>query len=308
MAPKCTVCDKSVYPMDELKIDDLVMHKACLRCAHCNNTLSLGKYAALEGKYYCKPHFKQLFALKGNYNEGFGTEQHKKKWQAGSGDADKGVETVKSELEKSPSKRHLNDDDDEPSHKKSKADVLADDESGPQTVRPVADRIRGSIDDLSKAMGYLNKTGSRSNLSGSRGNLGSRGNMVTRSKGNLETSHEELSSNGKARSVNQRMSMFPGAIKRDENSDAPEPGTLKKRTSLTPDATGKIAAATNKCQSCAKTVYPMEQCSVEGVTFHKACFKCEHCNGVLSLGKYAALEGKYYCKPHFKQLFALKGN
>jgi len=32
--------------------------------------LKLGNYAALEGKFYCKPHFKQLFALKGNYNEG----------------------------------------------------------------------------------------------------------------------------------------------------------------------------------------------------------------------------------------------
>jgi hypothetical protein len=31
----------------------------------------LGKFAALEGKFYCKPHFKQLFALKGNYHTGF---------------------------------------------------------------------------------------------------------------------------------------------------------------------------------------------------------------------------------------------
>lgn len=56
------------------------MHKACLRCDHCNNTLKLGNFAALDGKYFCKPHFKQLFALKGNYNEGFGTRQHKEKW------------------------------------------------------------------------------------------------------------------------------------------------------------------------------------------------------------------------------------
>jgi len=43
----------------------------------------LGNYAALKGVYYCKPHFKQLFALKGNYDEGFGHEQHKKKWVGG---------------------------------------------------------------------------------------------------------------------------------------------------------------------------------------------------------------------------------
>jgi hypothetical protein len=35
------------------------------------------------GKYFCKPHFKQLFRLKGNYDEGFGEEQHKMKWVHG---------------------------------------------------------------------------------------------------------------------------------------------------------------------------------------------------------------------------------
>lgn len=29
---------------------------------------------------YCIPHFKQLFMEKGNYDEGFGLEQHKDKW------------------------------------------------------------------------------------------------------------------------------------------------------------------------------------------------------------------------------------
>ena len=41
---------------------------------------SVGTYAALEGIIYCKVHFKQLFKSKGNYDEGFGREQHKKKW------------------------------------------------------------------------------------------------------------------------------------------------------------------------------------------------------------------------------------
>jgi hypothetical protein len=37
--------------------------------------LKLGNYAAISGRYYCKPHFKQLFALKGNYTEGFRTDE-----------------------------------------------------------------------------------------------------------------------------------------------------------------------------------------------------------------------------------------
>ena len=41
---------------------------------------SVGTYAALHGVIYCKVHFKQLFKIKGNYDEGFGREQHKTKW------------------------------------------------------------------------------------------------------------------------------------------------------------------------------------------------------------------------------------
>ena len=41
----------------------------------------LGNYAALQGQIYCKPHFKQLFKVKGNYDEGFGRQQHKKHWE-----------------------------------------------------------------------------------------------------------------------------------------------------------------------------------------------------------------------------------
>lgn len=41
----------------------------------------LGNYAALQGQIYCKPHFKQLFKVKGNYDEGFGRQQHKKNWE-----------------------------------------------------------------------------------------------------------------------------------------------------------------------------------------------------------------------------------
>ncbi|KAI8910204.1 hypothetical protein EDD86DRAFT_135378 [Gorgonomyces haynaldii] len=48
-----------------------VYHKTCLRCGHCDKLLSLGNYAALNGVMYCKPHFKQLFAVKGNYTDGF---------------------------------------------------------------------------------------------------------------------------------------------------------------------------------------------------------------------------------------------
>eukprot|EP01137_Pigoraptor_chileana_P010225 Opistho-2@59527 len=80
---KCTVCEKTVYPMERISADEKVFHKTCFKCSECQKTLSLGNYSAIGGVYYCKPHFKQLFKLKGNYDEGFGREQHKKKWIAG---------------------------------------------------------------------------------------------------------------------------------------------------------------------------------------------------------------------------------
>lgn len=68
---KCSVCGKAVYAMELIKADGACFHKTCIKCAQCNCTLKLGNYASLGGKFYCKPHFKQLFALKGNYHGGF---------------------------------------------------------------------------------------------------------------------------------------------------------------------------------------------------------------------------------------------
>jgi len=84
---KCIVCGKTAYAAEQIRpVDDIVFHKNCFRCTHCNSVLKLGNYASLDGKYYCKPHFKQLFALKGNYNEGFGTEKHSAQWNHKDGD------------------------------------------------------------------------------------------------------------------------------------------------------------------------------------------------------------------------------
>jgi len=80
MAEKCDACTKTVYITERIKVDDKIFHKNCFKCAQCNNNLKLGNYAGLNQKYYCKPHFKQLFKLKGNYDEGFGDKQHKEKW------------------------------------------------------------------------------------------------------------------------------------------------------------------------------------------------------------------------------------
>jgi len=35
-------------------------------------SLGMGNYACLEGHFFCKPHYQQMFKEKGNYDEGFG--------------------------------------------------------------------------------------------------------------------------------------------------------------------------------------------------------------------------------------------
>ncbi|NXA72746.1 XIRP2 protein, partial [Thryothorus ludovicianus] len=78
----CKLCQQRVYPMECLVADKQNFHKSCFRCHHCGSQLSLGNYASLHGKIYCKPHFKQLFKSKGNYDEGFGHKQHKELWNS----------------------------------------------------------------------------------------------------------------------------------------------------------------------------------------------------------------------------------
>jgi len=77
---ECQVCLKKVYQTEQLIIDKRLFHKACFRCSHCKKVLSAGNYASMEGIIYCKPHFKQLFKEKGNYNEGFGKKKLTHEW------------------------------------------------------------------------------------------------------------------------------------------------------------------------------------------------------------------------------------
>ncbi|XP_049739055.1 LIM domain and actin-binding protein 1 isoform X1 [Elephas maximus indicus] len=76
----CVECQKTVYPMERLLANQQVFHISCFRCSYCSNKLSLGTYASLHGRIYCKPHFNQLFKSKGNYDEGFGHRPHKDLW------------------------------------------------------------------------------------------------------------------------------------------------------------------------------------------------------------------------------------
>ena len=49
----------------------------CAVCVHRPKTFAINKNVM-----FCTNHYKQLFATKGNYDEGFGRDQHKKRWKS----------------------------------------------------------------------------------------------------------------------------------------------------------------------------------------------------------------------------------
>jgi len=63
-----------------------------------------------------------------------------------------------------------------------------------------------------------------------------------------------------------------------------------------------------KCVKCEKTVYDLERITALNKNFHKTCFRCKHCDNVLSIKGFAAIDGEPYCKPHYLELFKSKGN
>ena len=53
-ASKCVGCSKAVYENEKLVADERVFHKTCFKCEHCKKTVSLGNFASLNEKIYCK--------------------------------------------------------------------------------------------------------------------------------------------------------------------------------------------------------------------------------------------------------------
>lgn len=92
--------------MESLIADKLNFHKSCFRCEHCKGTLSLGNYASLHGRMYCKTHYKQLFKSKGNYDEGFGQKPHKELWNNKQNSAEKSKVKSPSMQRKSMDSKH----------------------------------------------------------------------------------------------------------------------------------------------------------------------------------------------------------
>ncbi|XP_028770312.1 LIM domain-containing protein PLIM2b-like isoform X2 [Neltuma alba] len=80
---KCSVCGKTVYPLEKMTLEGECFHKSCFRCAHAGCPLTHSSYAALDGVLYCRHHFAQLFMEKGNYNHVLQAAAHKRSASSG---------------------------------------------------------------------------------------------------------------------------------------------------------------------------------------------------------------------------------
>ncbi|XAR50144.1 hypothetical protein NMG60_11004397 [Bertholletia excelsa] len=69
-----------------------------------------------------------------------------------------------------------------------------------------------------------------------------------------------------------------------------------------------FAGTQEKCVTCNKTVYPLEKVAVDGMSYHRTCFRCAHGGCMISPSNYVAHEHQIYCRHHHAQLFKAKGN
>ncbi|GAM29424.1 hypothetical protein SAMD00019534_126000 [Acytostelium subglobosum LB1] len=312
----CTACNKTVYMTEKIVVEDKeekkTFHKLCLKCSHCKITLSLGNYASMNGVMFCKPHFKQLFATKGNYDEGFGQSKHTTQWapQATPSSSQAGS-FIKLEESNKP-----------PSEKKETPSAISSRFAGSSEKCAICSKtvfltekivVEEKEDKKVLHKGCLKCTHCNVTL-----NLSTYSSMngVFYCKPHVKQLFAAKGNFGEAfGNAPQTDKWTPQAVTAPASFVPVDRTTEKEKPVVsTSDTAKKFSAAknTDKCQLCQKTVYLTERVVLEETDsrriFHKVCMKCSHCSVVLNLGTLAQLDGVLYCKPHFKQLFALKGN
>ncbi|XP_075218568.1 LIM and SH3 domain protein Lasp isoform X2 [Lycorma delicatula] len=62
MSKKCARCEKTVYPIEELKCLDKIWHKQCFKCQVCNMTLNMRNYKGFNKNPYCEAHIPKAKA------------------------------------------------------------------------------------------------------------------------------------------------------------------------------------------------------------------------------------------------------
>ncbi|KAJ9050073.1 hypothetical protein DSO57_1017909 [Entomophthora muscae] len=73
-----------------------------------------------------------------------------------------------------------------------------------------------------------------------------------------------------------------------------------KHSSSKRPTTVVITGQSRNCTVCETPVYPVEQMLVDSHSLHPNCFRCRHCNQLLSLSNNEKVEGSFFCKAHYR--------
>jgi hypothetical protein len=84
-------------------------------------------------------------------------------------------------------------------------------------------------------------------------------------------------------------------------------GTPKKSLSRRFTFNADSQSVGDMCHICQKRVYPTERISANERIFHKTCFRCKKCNGVLNVRNFTFLNDEIMCKPHYIEKFKVAG-
>jgi len=321
---RCTACGKIVYQTEKTIVDEKeskkVYHKSCIRCCYdrCNKVLSLGEYSSIEGKFYCKPHFKQLFATKGNYEESFGIEKEKK-WDSSSAPKPASFVPIESTDHKTLYEKKETSDETAAKFRKFREEGETDKCIACQRIVYATEKVvieeTGTKKTLHKACLRCTKEGCGKML-----DLGSYTSIESviyckphyqqlfKSKGNYDESFGmNKSENYKQPTViTEKLSFIP----KPEEENKPQVSDDHKTSDGTAEKIRKWReeGQAETCAVCAKTVFLAEKLVAEEKNvkkiYHKGCFKCASCNVKLDLRNYGSSAGKIYCATHLKEVNA----
>jgi len=283
----CASCGKGVYPLERVQACEKDWHKQCFRCKHCNMVLSLNAFATINNDPYCKPHYMELFKSKGNYAV-FGDSDAK----GGTGYTGGFFTSIgpKDDKEEKKEKQEEKKEDEE---EKKDEEKKKDEEEEKEEEKKDEEKKKNEEEEEEKST----SSDDHDAASPAQGTSVARGPLPTPpAKSNVTATS--------APSSPSPVHPSPAASASAASSVPSSPSPLNRST----EHEGFQPTKPTKCVACAKSVYPLEMIIACEKEWHKQCFRCKHCNSVLSLGGFATINSDPYCKPHYMELFKSKGN
>jgi len=260
--PKCDCCNKSVFKLEEFRVDGSLLHKSCFKCAECKRKLGLDDFASVNKKFYCKTHYLYLFSSSGGSYEVFGDAGFRKSSTAKLRKSE--AESVKTEEETA--------------------------ECSKVSVQPIRSKteVQNSEPKLSEsATNHEVQNCSKNDESEKQENCG------------------ELANESQ---LLQRLKLYQNRAAGENKDEGKKNKFVSEKSSNSKTKSISFDKKTKQlCDFCNKTVFKLEEFKVDGAVFHRQCFKCTMCKGKLTIGSFASVNRKFYCKPHYHELFAKSG-